>query len=357
MSTLDKIRIGVIGAGAIGNVHMAEYHRNPEFDLVAVADNNLPLSEKSAGQFDIPKVYTDAQELIADEQIDAVAIGVPNKWHAPLATQALRAGKHVLLEKPMGLNSDAAKEIVRAQRETGNVVMISHQLRWEWMYMAAKEQVEKGALGHIYSAKAGAWRRKGIPGWGSWFTRKSESGGGPLIDIGVHYLDLTLWLMGNPKPVSVFGSTYAEFGPKKRGIGEWGTPKFDGYYDVEDLATALIKMEDGSTVSLDVSWAVHMDTDNTPFIHLMGSEGGVSLHRDKATLLTEAFDRPIDVEMAPPEEDEGSRARLSNHFASCIREGAEPLTSAMTGLTNNLILDAIYESSRTGHEVKIDWDF
>jgi predicted dehydrogenase len=227
-------------------------------------------------------------------------------------------------------------------------------MRWDSIPMQVKQQIDNGSLGKIYNAKVGWFRRKGIPGWGTWFTKQEESGGGPLIDIGVHMLDLAFYFMGNAKPVSVYGSTYAEFGPKKRGIGTWGTPDWSGSYNVEDLATALIKLEDGSTLSLEVSWAVNMDTDSNHFIHLMGSEGGASIIGNKGKLLTETFERASEVELITPAKDEGGRIRVSRHFIECIREGKTPSTSAMTGFTNNLILDAIYESSRTGHEVILD---
>ena len=304
----------------------------------------------------LQRVLANPEELIDHPDVDAVIIGVPNQFHAPLAIRAIEAGKHVLMEKPMGINSNAAKQILKASRASDKVVMIGHQMRWESIPMQIKEQVERGELGRIYTAKAGWMRRKGIPGWGTWFTRMDQSGGGPLIDIGVHMLDLSLYLMGNPKPVSVYGATYAEFGPRKMGIGTWGKPNWEGTYDVEDLATALIKMEDGSTLALEVSWAVHMDTDNTPFVHLMGTEGGASYRGANGKLLTEKFDRAEETELRKPENDEGERNRLSRHFLACIREGKQPITSALTGFTNNLVLDAIYESSRSGNEVKLDWN-
>jgi predicted dehydrogenase len=352
----NKIKIGLIGAGNIGGVHIEQFSKlQEECEIVAITDINLSRAESRARDNGIPLVIKTNEELIHHPDIDAVIIGVPNQFHAELAVQALEANKHVLVEKPMGIHADAARKILKASEKSDKVLMVAHQMRWESVPMQIKEQVERGELGRIYSAKTGWFRRKGIPGWGTWFTQTNQSGGGPLIDIGVHMLDLALYLMGNPKPVSVFGSTYAEFGPKKRGIGSWGKPDWDGVYDVEDLATALIKMEDGSTLTLEVSWAVHMDTDNVPFVHLMGTEGGATYRGSQGKLLTEKFDRPAETELRKPEQDEGERQRLSRHFLACIREGKEPISPAMSGFVNNLILDAIYESSRTGNEVKLDW--
>ncbi|PYI56283.1 Gfo/Idh/MocA family protein [Paenibacillus flagellatus] len=352
-----KTRLGIIGAGNIGAVHAAEFGKLADrCDIAAITDVSKPLAEARAKQFGIPAVEESAEALLARSDIDAVVIGVPNKFHADFAVAALEAGKHVLLEKPMGLNAEHAKRIVRAQQATGNVLMVSHQMRWESLPLQVKAQIDNGSLGRIYSAKTGWFRRKGIPGWGTWFTRMDMSGGGPLIDIGVHMLDLALHLMGDPKPVAVSGAVYAEFGPKRKGIGTWGTPNWDGTYDVEDFGTAFIRMEDGSTLTLEVSWAVHMDTDSKPFVHLLGSEGGAAIRQSEGKFLTEAFDRAMEVELKAPDKDEGARIRMSRHFLDCVENGTQPLTSAMTGLTNNLIIDAIYESSRTGGEVKLNWD-
>jgi len=352
-----KIKIGIVGAGNIGNVHAQEFSALSELcEITAITDAYLPLAQERAEAYGIPHVVASPEELINHKEVEAVIIGVPNKFHAPLAIRAIEAGKHVLLEKPMAINSTEARRIYQASRNSNVTVMLAHQMRFEAVPMEIKRQIERGELGKIYTAKTGWFRRKGIPGWGTWFTQMDQSGGGPLIDIGVHMLDLALYLMGNPKPVSVYGATYAEFGPKRKGIGNWGTPNWDGIYDVEDLATALIKMEDGSTLALDVSWAVHMDTDNAPFIHLMGSEGGASYKAGAGKLLTEKFNTPLETELTKPAQDEGERARLSRHFLSCILEGKEPITSALSGYTNNLILDAIYESSRTGNEVKLNWE-
>ncbi|MBD2867932.1 Gfo/Idh/MocA family protein [Paenibacillus arenilitoris] len=354
--TQTNIRLGVIGAGAIGNVHLKTFHQIEGIEVAAVADVYVPLAEQRAEEHGIRTVHASPQALLEDRSIDAVVVGVPNRFHAELAIEALRQGKHVLLEKPMAIDSAAAKSIAEEAERSGKVLMMSHQMRWSGLSRAIKQRIDNGEVGRIYNAKAGWFRKKGIPGWGSWFTRKDQSGGGPLIDIGVHMLDLSLYLMGNPKPVSVFGSTYAEFGPNRQGIGTWGTPNWDGYYDVEDLASALIKLDNGATLSLEVSWAAHSALlSEDPFIHLMGTQGGVAMVGGSGKYVTHADDQVVESDIAPLEGDE-DRVLMGSHFVQCIREGKQPITSALSGYTNNRILDAIYESSRTGSEVKLRWD-
>ncbi|MGG1520234.1 Gfo/Idh/MocA family oxidoreductase [Paenibacillus oryzisoli] len=355
MTDNKQIRIGIIGSGNIGNVHMETFKAVPDFVLAGVTDAYLPLAQARAKEHGIERVYDNADQMLADSSIDAVVIAVSNEWHAPIAVQALEAGKHVLLEKPMAIDLASAKRIVEAERKSGKILMIPHQLRWDAVALAIKEQTQKGALGHIYHAKATYLRRKGIPGWGTWFTQMDKSGGGPLIDLGVHMLDLTLYLMGNPKPVSVYGATYSEFGPRKQGIGTWGAPNWNGHFDVEDFATALIKFENGETLSLDVSWAGLLENDGLPSVQLLGTEGGAYLKGNKGKLLAEKFDRKVDIELPAPDNDE-PRVNMVKHFLHCIRTGQTPMTSVMTGYTNNLILDAIYRSSRTGDEIKLNWD-
>lgn len=351
----EKLRIGIIGAGNIGNVHIQGFKTNPDAEVTAVTDAYLPLAFRRAEEHGIPNVYEDADALLAADTIDAVVIAVSNEWHAPIAIKAMQAGKHVMLEKPMAINLAAAKDIVRAQRESGRIVMIPHQMRWEWAARQIKEQSDKGVFGRVYNIKCGWMRRKGIPGWGTWFTQMEKSGGGPLIDIGVHLLDLSMYLAGSPKPVAVTGAVYSEIGPKKQGIGGWGTPNWDGFYNVEDSATAIVRMEDGSVLNLDVSWAVHMDTDSKPYVHLLGAEGGASLRGGQGTLLAEMYDRAVDVPLEQPGQVEEARTLMNRHFIECIRTGRQPITDVMSGLANNLILDAVYESSRTGREVQLDW--
>ncbi len=353
----EKIQIGMIGAGNIGAVHIEQFQKLSDACVITgITDVNQELAQSRAAQYGIPHVFSSIDDMLASSEIDAVVICVPNQFHAPVAISALEAGKHVLLEKPMGIDLSAARNIVNASRKAKGILMIAHQMRFESITMQIKELLDQGKLGNIYTAKAGWLRRKGIPGWGTWFTQKQLSGGGPLIDIGVHMLDLALYLMGDPKPVSVSGATYAEFGPKRRGIGEWGAPNWSGQFDVEDMASAFIRMEDGSTLALDVSWAVHMDTDSSPYVHIMGTEGGAQYRGEVGKYLTEADGKLLDTQLFTPEHEEGARVRMSRHFLECIRDGKEPLIPVKSGFTTNLILDAIYESSRQGKEIKLNWD-
>jgi predicted dehydrogenase len=164
-----------------------------------------------------------------------------------------------------------------------------------------------------------------------------------------------VWLMGNPKPIEVFGSTYAEFGPKKTGIGTWGTPQWDGRYDVEDLATALIRFDNGATLSLEVSWATHTDSDNGSFVHLMGSDGGASIYNTRVKYTGQKFGRSYSVESAQPADVPDPRSLLTSHFLECVRDRKTPFIAAESGVVNMAIIDAIYKSAKSGKSVSIDW--
>ncbi len=350
----NAVRIGVIGAGFIGRVHLDQFRKQGGVRLVGVADQSRQLAEKAAADYGVEETFKSAEDLIDSPDIDAVVVGVPNQYHLDLSLRALRAGKDLLLEKPMALNVAQAAEIARLRKETGRVLMIDHQMRFIWAYRQAAEQVRAGELGRIYNAKTGWWRLKGIPGWGSWFTRSDESGGGPLIDIGVHMLDVAIWLMGSPRPVEVFGSTYAEFGPRKLGIGTWGTPQWDGRYDVEDLATALVRFDNGATLSLEVSWAVHTDSDSASFVHLMGTEGGASIYNTRVKYTGQKFGRPYSVEVPQPADAPDARSLVAAHFLECVRERKTPLVSAESGVVNMAIIDGIYRSAKSGKSVSVD---
>jgi predicted dehydrogenase len=350
------IAIGVIGTGKNSRGHMQAFAKLEQYRLVAVADVVREAAERAAKEFGAEKVYGDPADLLADPEIEAVLISVPNRFHEPIAVRALEAGKHVAVEKPLAMNLEAARRVVETQRGSGKLLMVTQQRRWEPVYMKVKEQLERGALGRIYHGKMAWSRRKGIPGWGTWFTRKSESGGGPLIDLGVHVLDLTLYMMNNPKPVSVFGATYSEIGPQRKGISSSRPWNPEGYFDVEDLAVAMIRMEDGSTLTLDTSWAAPIEVESKQYIQLLGTEGGVTISGNGGKWVSERFDRTLetDIDLTIEHGDEPARFRMYRHFADCVRNGKTPITNAVTGYTNQSIIEAIYESARTGREVALE---
>lgn len=354
---MDKVRFGVLGCGFIGKVHMANItSAGPDAELVAVYDPFEKLAIEAKEKFNAKYIFDDPDKLFKCKEVDAVVIASPNKTHADLAVKAFKAGKHVIVEKPLALSGADARKIVQAAEKAGTVSMVPHQMRWTPAASQVKKLVGDGELGKVYYAKAQWLRQCGIPGWGSWFTRFTESGGGPLIDIGVHMLDLTMYLAGSgAKPVSVFGSTFAEFGPRRQGLGTWGTPDWNGFYDVEDLATALIKLDNGSTISLEVSWAANLnDVDATPAITLFGSEGGVKFNAGSAeavTLTGMKFGKSFTFESKLS--GKPARDLMHRHFIDCVKTGTPTVAPVYSGMLNNLILDAIYASAKSGKSVDI----
>lgn len=342
----EKVRVAVVGAG-IGGAHAAALKKVPAADLAAICDLDRERAAKLAAEHDVPKVVTNYDELLAMKDIDAVTLGTPNYLHAPMTVAALAAGKHVLCEKPMAVNTAEAAKMVAAAKKSDRIFMMAYNRRFSGEAMLLKQYVESGDLGRIYAARAGWLRRVGIPGWGSWFRRKDQAGGGPLIDLGVHMLDLTLWLMDFPAVKAVSGATYAEFGPTGRGF--WGTPAPGSVYDVEDLAMAMVRLADGGTIMLEASWASFTEKE-TAYVNLLGTKGGANY--DPLRVYTERFGRQVDLHLEAPRLNgyEGEMA----HFVSCIREGRQPMATAEQGYHLISLLEALYRSAELGREVVLD---
>ncbi len=244
-SNSGKVRVGVVGVG-IGRLHLEGYQKHPDAEIVALADVNEERARQTAKEFNVPQIFADYEKMLKEADLDAISVCTPNSLHAPVAIAAFQAGCHVICEKPIATSAKEGEKMVEAARAAGKIFMMAFNNRFRGDTQVLKKFIDDGVLGDIYYAKTGWLRRRGIPGIGGWFTTKAMSGGGPLIDLGVHVLDLALHLMGNPKPVSAYGSTYAEFGPKMPGGDK---------YDVEDLASGLIKFQNGATVLVEASWA------------------------------------------------------------------------------------------------------
>ena len=356
--TSERLRVGVIGAG-VGALHLAAYKQIPEVEIVAVAGLDDDRVKRVAAEYAVPQTYREYEYMLAAANVDAVSICLPNYLHAPVAIAALEAGKHVLVEKPLARNAADAQQIVAAAQAHKQVLMISFDKRHRTDVQWIKAYIDSGAIGKVYYAKAHWMRRAGIPRLGSWFVSKEQAGGGPLVDLGVHVLDIAMFLMGEPKPLAVSANTYAEFGP--RGQKGWsGRGQFSDehmQYEVEDLGTAFIRLEDGATLLLEASWATHSAAGDDFGVTLYGSEGGVEMIVrnytvvDTVRVFTDIGGVATDLKPNIP----GGQGHLGviQKFVSAILHGTPAIPSAEDGLRRNQVLDAAYTSAAEGREVVI----
>jgi predicted dehydrogenase len=343
--------VGIVGPGGIARAHARACAAVPGVRVKAVAGGRPGRAQAFSEQYGVTDVYDDYAAMLQDPALDAVIICTPNALHAPMTIAALEAGKHVLVEKPLADTGAAAAAVAEAQRATGKTVAVALNNRFRQDVRAAR-QYAREQCGEIYYARCGWFRRRGIPGIGSHFTRRELSGGGPLVDIGVHMLDLCLDFMGYPEPVSVVGATYAKFGPFGR--GEMPNRPGEGTaYDVEDLASAHIRFANGATVVLEVSWA--LETEDRDWVEVMGTRGGVRLAGGKVQVFSEQFGRPVDsFPLLPQMPGEQMRTDLMAHFVHCCRTGEEPVAGVRHGLLLNRIFDAIYTSgAEDGRQVAV----
>ena len=263
---MSKVRIGIIGCGAIGSVHADAYAKVPEAEVAALCDILPDKLKAKAERHKIGRTYDDYHKLLADPEIDAVSVCVPNHMHAPIAIDAFKAGKHVFLEKPMTLNAEIGKTILAARDASGKKLQMGMVWRQTPEVVVVKEAIDNGRLGEIYQTRVKLIRRRGIPGLGGWFTTKAQSGGGGLIDIAVHFLDLSMWITGNWNPTRVSAKTYSKFGSPMKDyhyVSMWaGPPKYDGVFDVDDYAAGLIRFGKKATLSFEVAWACNAESES-----------------------------------------------------------------------------------------------
>lgn len=346
------LNVAVIGLG-MGRGHLKAYLQYPRCVVVAVCDQDRArLAERAA---DVPEErrFTDWRKLLAaagELELDAVSVALPNYLHAPVTIAAFEAGLHVLCEKPMAMNARQGRAMLAAARKAGKTLMINFSFRFTEQSRALKGIVDSGLVGDIYFGRTAWHRRRGLPGFGGWFGQKKLSGGGPIIDLGVHRLDLAMWLMGNPRPVTVSGGAYNVIGA--RVAAERGKA-----FDVEDLGCALIRFDNGATLILEASWAGFSEHREDMVTQLWGTEGGI-IQRNlpqkgyefEARVFTEQDNtlwesRLQQVDMHCPS--------AYQEFVDAVLDGREPLATGEHGLDVQLILDAIYKSAATKREVRI----
>jgi predicted dehydrogenase len=353
----SKIKVGIIGTGAISHVHMSGYKRLPDrVEVAAVCDINGDKVKKYAEQYGVSNYYTDYNEMLAKEKLDAVSVTTWNSEHKPATIAALNAGVDVICEKPMALNAHEAIEMEKAAKKTNKILMIGFVRRYANDTAIVKDFINGGLMGDIYYAKATYLRRNGCPG--GWFGDKNYSGGGPLIDLGVHVMDLSRYLAGCPLPVSAYGATFSNLGPDrvKGAAVSWNVSDFDASkfsHSVEDLAVALIRFDNGFTLSVEASFNLNIKHD-VGTIELFGTKSGIKI--DPGVDIYSDMNGHF-VNIQPAENSaisfDGLFEKEIAHFVECVETRKQPLSPAHDGVVLMKMIDAIYESAKTGSEAKI----
>ncbi|MDR3050540.1 MAG: Gfo/Idh/MocA family oxidoreductase [Oscillospiraceae bacterium] len=352
---MQKTRIGVIGTGGISSLHLNAYKAHPQAEIAALCDLSTDLLARRGREYGVAPahLYADYHEMLAREDLDAVSVCTWNSQHAPCTLAALASGAHVLCEKPMAMSAEQARAMQAAALTAGKLLMIGFVRRFSSDYEILKDFIDRGDFGELYHAKAVYLRRKGCPG--GWFGEKARAGGGPLIDLGVHVIDLTRYLMGNPKPVSVYGATFRKLGAreniKSKPAYVAASATAHDICDVEDFCTAMIRYDNGAVVNLDASFALNLKK-NVSRIELFGTQAGAKLEPE-LEIYSEWNGHMTDVTLTPqlPLSMDEMFAKEIDHFLRCIREGIPCRNTAEDGIELMRILDAIYQSAETGHEV------
>jgi predicted dehydrogenase len=344
-----KIRVGVVGLG-MGRHHARAYEACDQAELAALCDLDAGLLAEYGSLYPGAQTFTRYEEMFAEAGLDAVSVALPNYLHAPVAIAALRAGLHVLTEKPMAINAREAEEMLQAARQADRKLMVHFNYRFSAPSQFLKRYVDEGNLGRIYYAHTRWLRARGIPNLGGWFGQKSKSGGGPLIDLGVHRLDLALWLMGYPRAISVSAATYDLLGARLASLSR-------AAYDVEDLAVALVRLENGATLNLEVSWAGGTDKREDMLTGIYGTEGAAIQRNSGEGYDFEALalrDVAGHLTQVSPKLYPQQTPSAIDHFVDCVIRDCPPEASAEEGVEMMRIIDAIYASAREGREVRLD---
>ena len=348
-----RLKVGVIGTGAIAEeCHLGnwqELEAEGRIELLGACDLVRERTVRAQERFGAKKAYKSYRKMLADDDYDIIDVCTQNRGHCPATVAALNAGAHVIVEKPMAMNAKECEQMIGAAKANKRTLMVAQHMRFEANSEKLKQVVEAGGLGRIYTATAKYLRRRGIPGWGKFHIRK-ESLGGPLIDIGVHVMDLCVWLMGSPKPVAASGKVYRMFGDRPDLCNaEWGEPYPPKQFDVEDYAVGLVRFEKGITMHVECSWAANIPKE-TGEVAILGDKAGLSTEPlgiygyEAGALTSTKFD------WLPKQE--GHRMEI-RHFTECIEKDLPVRVQPIESLRIQKIIDAIYESSAKNREIVI----
>jgi len=344
------VRTAIVGMG-IGRANGRAIEADPRGEVVALCDLIPERMEEFAKELAKPvKFYTDYKEMCQDPDIDAVFVGTPNQWHVPIALEAVKNGKHVLVTKPLADSEAAARELVEAAEAAGVVNMMSLGMRFSDQVMYLEQLRQQGFFGELYYAHAHALRRSRIPDWNLGFIQK---GGGAFRDMGVHVLDSVWWLLGKPKPVAALGVAGAKFGP--RGLGYWDyrqpKPEFYTQFAADDYGGGFILFEGGIGMQVESFWAGHHEHTEMTQIELFGTEAGAKLR--PLTLYRTVNNAPQDIVVNVPKKAEGF-SEVAKHFIACILDGIPCEAPLRHGLIVQQMMEALLKSAETGKEVRLD---
>lgn len=354
-------RVAYIGAGAIVRyAHIPNFAAVPNAESVAICDVNEARAQALAALAGIPAVYTDYQRMLNEIHPDITVVATPNVFHREMSIAALAAGSNVLCEKPLAPTYTEAAEMFDAARVAGRVLTVGSHMRFNDNTQVARRQANAGFFGRIYASRTTWHRRSGIPGFGGWFTNRSLAAGGVLLDLGVHALDRALYIMDFPRPVTVSGAVFSEFGSRGRGVGGWGMdalqplPVAQRRFDVEDMAWAFVRFETGAVLQFQVAWAANFpDFWTTEFF---GTEGGALLEeRDKVELYTSLNGADAVVTVPMPGVPTSSYGKLAQNLVRHLDgDPTAEIVMPSQALVSVQIVDAISRSAQAGREVSIE---
>jgi len=350
---MSKIKVAIIGCGTIANhAHIPSYMKNKDAEIKYFCDIIGERAEKAVKDYGCGTAITDYRDVLNDPEVDAVSICTPNNVHASIAIDCMKAGKHVLCEKPAARTYAEAQEMQKVQHETGVTLNIGVVNRFNTSVNIIKNMIRNGELGELYHVYVSFRAQRSIPGLGGDFTTKAVSGGGVLIDWGVHYLDIVMYCAGDPEPRTVSGQAFSKLGKdmkKYSYLNMWaGPPKYDGTYDVDDFVTGMIRTS-GPTISLNGAWAQNIGVSET-YIDFLGDKAGIRLQYGADFKIYSAQNGAL-LETIPQFNAGNQFQNEIDGFIQCIQTGEKLPSHIDTVILSSQIIQAIYDSSDNGREI------